>query len=137
MFPSRNQRFLVRLHKVVSKYHTELPGKREFHRFLETIDFSAEKLYEKYQIPDIDRGIVERTLTYLKRSNPGTQHRRREINALGMTEYEKALFNAVKQGASVSDLLSTLGFFTREDLLNSITHTELKEVVTELPFSEN
>lgn len=136
MYPSRNQRHLVRLHKVVSAHHKDLPGKRDLNRFLETIDFSAEKLYEKYPVPDIDKGIVERALSYLKRSNPGTQHRRREINALTMSEYEKALYNAVKQGATASDLLATLGFATREDLLLSIHHVELKEIVSDLKFSE-
>lgn len=136
MYPSSNKRHLVRLHKVVSLHHKDLPGKREFNRFLESIDFSPENLYDKYPIPEIDKGIVERALNYLSRSNKGVRNRRKEIDALMMSDYEKALYNAVKQGATISDLLNTLGFHTREDLLASIDHQELRDIVLNLCFSD-
>lgn len=133
MYPSpKTQRFLVRLHKVVSKTNTDLPGKKGLLEFLESVEFSAEKLYEKYNVPEIDRGIVERSLEYLSRNRTSTQHRRREINALDMSEYEKAVYNAINNGATKDDLMITLNFALKEDLYNSIKHQELKSIVMEM-----
>lgn len=130
MYPSpKTQRFLVRLHKVVSKTNTNLPGKKLFLDYLEKIDFSSEKLFQQYKVEEIDKGIVERSLEYLSRNRTSTQHRRREINALDMSEYEKAVYNAINNGASRDDLMITLNFALKEDLYNSINHQELKSIV--------
>lgn len=130
MRPSmKTERFLRRLHKVLSKSNPILPGRKDLGEFLESIEFSPEKLYTQYAVPEIDRGIIERSLVYLSRNRSNTQHRRREINALNMSEYEKAIYNAIKNGASKDDLIITLNFTLKEDLYNSITNPELKTIV--------
>lgn len=132
MYQLRNKRFLVRIHKAISKHHPELPGKRDFNRFLESINFSAEKLLETYPIPERDQGIVDRTLRYMQRKSPISQHRRREINGLELSEYEKAILNAIDKGAEFTELMSTLGYLIPEDFINSVSNADLKELLQEM-----
>lgn len=132
MYSSRRQRFLVRIHKVLSKTNPDMAGRKSFILFMEENNFSLKALYSKYNVPEIDRGIIERGIEYLARNQSNVQHRRREISAIDMNDYEKAVYNAIKNGADKSDLLSSLGFLLPEDLYNSVVHPDLKVIVTEL-----
>lgn len=131
----RVTRAVERLARALSHYHDNVPQKRDLLDFIQKNKFDLKTLLRRFPIPAENADLhaaIERYFGYIKRSYCGSQHKKAHPNPEMLTDYEKAVMNAIQHNASVSEMTAALGLSGKRELINSISNDKLKSIIVSM-----